>query len=68
VSSSSEDPIHLDTFDIQNNTLEFYTKDAQLERGSDFQYKITLKGDYLVRQVIHLVQGAELSVGLGLIP
>jgi hypothetical protein len=32
----------MDTFDTSNNTPVFHTKDAQIERGSDFQYKICL--------------------------
>jgi hypothetical protein len=58
----------LDTFDTANNIPYFYTKDVQIEKDFDFQYKTTLKEDYLGRQVLHLVQGAELSEGIGLIP
>ena len=45
----------MDTFDNGNNEPDFYTKDVQIERDFDFQYKIELKEDYLGRQVLHLV-------------
>jgi hypothetical protein len=58
----------LDTFDTANNILDFYTKDVHIERDFYFQYKTTLKEDYLGHQVLHLVQGAKLTEGIGLIP
>ena len=58
----------MDTFDTTNNTPYFYIKGAHIERDSDFQYKIALKEDYLGHQVLHLVQGVDLSEEIGLIP